>query len=95
MATSRSFQSMLNEYLPLELLNNEWQKRDYVYSKVTKKDTWKGGTLIVPFEGTQATSVEFGQLAADTDIAQDDFIRGQIAVQPEVWATMKFNHRCA
>lgn len=93
MSTSRSFQSMLNEYLPLDLLNNEWQKRDYVYSKVTKKDTWKGGTLVIPFEGQQATSVEFGQLAADTDVAQDDFIRGQIAVQPEVWSTMKFNHR--
>ncbi len=93
MSTSRSFQAMLNEYLPLELLNNEWQKRDYVYQKVTKKDDWKGGSLVVPFEGQQASSVEFGQLAADTDIAQDDFIRGTISTQPEVWASMKFNHR--
>lgn len=93
MSTSRSFQAMLNEFLPVDLLNNEWQKRDYVYSKVTKKDTWKGGSLVIPFEGQQATSVEFGQLAADTDISQDDFIRGTISTQPEVWSSMKFNHR--
>lgn len=93
MSTSRSFQSMLNEYLPLELLSQELQKRDYVLKTVEKKEDWKGGQLIVPFEGQAASSIEFGQLASSTDISQDNFVRGTISTQPEVWASLIFNHR--
>lgn len=93
MSTSRDFQTMLNEYLPLDLLKNEFMKRDYVYSKVDKQDDWKGGTLVIPFEGQHATSVEFGQLAAETDVSKYKYIRGQLTTQPEVWGTLRFEHR--
>lgn len=93
MATSRDFSAMLNEYLPLDLLSEEYQKRDYVMQKAEKDDGWKGGALNVPFEGQHASSVEFGQLAADTDIAKDLFVRGQITTMPEVWGSMLFLHR--
>jgi hypothetical protein len=36
MATTRSFSSMLNEYLPNELLAEEMIKRDFMLNKVTK-----------------------------------------------------------
>lgn len=93
MATSRDFQSMLNEYLPLELLKEEMQKRDYVLNRVEKDEGWKGGQLIVPFEGQHASSIEFGQLAADTDVSKYLYVRGTISVQPEAWGTMRFEHR--
>jgi hypothetical protein len=48
MATSRDFQAMLNEYLAIDLLKQEYQKRDYLLQKVNKDDGWKGGTLPVP-----------------------------------------------
>jgi hypothetical protein len=42
MSTDRSFQSMLNEYLAIDLLKEEWIKRDYTLQKVDRDDGWKG-----------------------------------------------------
>ncbi len=93
MATSRSFSTMLNEYLPNRLLREELIKRDYILTKVEKKNDWKGGKLIVPFKSAGASSVEFGQLAASTDISQDAYVRGSIDDYVEVWGSLVFNHR--
>ena len=93
MATTRSFQSMLNEFLPNELLKEELVKRDYLLTKVEKDDSWLGGNLVVPFKAAGASSVSAGQLSASSDIAQDSYIRGGISTQPEVWGSMIFNHR--
>jgi hypothetical protein len=48
MATNRDFQAMLNQYLPLRLLEQEFLKRDYLMQKVDQDSSWKGGDLIVP-----------------------------------------------
>lgn len=93
MGTNRDFQSMLNEYLPLELMSAEMMKRDYVLQNAKKREDWKGGTLVVPFEGQHGSSIEFGQLAADTDVSKYKYIRGQLTTQPEVWGTLRFEHR--
>ena len=93
MATNRSFQNMLNEYLPNELLKEELIKRDYLLTKVDKDDGWLGGNLVVPFRAAGASSVAFGQLSASTDIAQDNYVRGGIPSQKEAWGSMLFNHR--
>lgn len=93
MATNRDFASMLNQYLPLDLLKNEYMKRDYLMQKVTHDESWKGGDLIVPFEGQHASSVEFGALADSADIAKYDYVRGSISTQPEVWGSLIFQHR--
>lgn len=93
MATNRDFQAMLNQYLPLKLLEQEYIKRDYIMQKAEQITDWKGGDLIVPFQGQHASSVEFGQLAAQNDIAKYKYVRGSITTQPEVWGTLLFNHR--
>lgn len=101
MATSRSFQAMLNDFLPNKLLKEELVKRDYLLSKVEKDDTWigasgssgNGGNLIVPFKAAGASSVSYGSLTASNDVAEDVYVRGQISTQPEMWGTMKFYHR--
>jgi hypothetical protein len=100
MATTRSFSAMLNDYLPNELLREEMVKRDWLLTNVEKDDSWLGASstsgeaaYIVPFEGAGASSIEFGQMAADTDISEDVFVRGRISSQKEVWGSMKFNHR--
>lgn len=93
MATTRTFQDMLNEWLNYDLLKEEMIKRDYLLSKVARDDNWKGGTLPVPFKGAYASSVRFGALTAANDVSEDQYIRGEITTQPEVWGTMKFNHR--
>jgi hypothetical protein len=93
MSTTRSFQEMLNEYLPNELLREEMIKRDFLLSKVEKDDSWKGGALIVPFKAAGASSVAFGSLSASNDIAEDKYVRGSVAGHKEVWGSMLFNHR--
>lgn len=102
MATLRSFQDMLNDFLPNELLKEEMVKRDYLLNKVDKDDSWigastgaggNGGALVVPFKAAGASSVSYGQLSASNDIAQDLYVRGKITDQPEVWGSMIFNHR--
>jgi hypothetical protein len=93
MATLRTFQDMLNQYLPNELLRDEFIKRDYVLQKVEKDDGWLGGDLIVPFEGASASSVSFGGLTDETDISEDVLIRGVVSGQKEVWGSMQFKHR--
>lgn len=101
MSTNRTFQAMLNDFLPNELLKEEIVKRDYLLNKIEKDDTWigasgatgSGGQLIVPFKAAGASSVSYGQLSASNDIAEDQYVRGQINTQPEVWGSLIFNHR--
>lgn len=93
MATLRTFQSMLNEYLPNRLLKEELIKRDYILSNTEIDDNWKGGKLIVPFKASGASSVRMGKLTASNDIAQDQYVRGSIDDYVEAWGSMIFEHR--
>lgn len=93
MGTTRSFSNMLNQYLPNDLLKEEIVKRDWILKNVEMDNSWKGGDLIVPFKGIQASSVAFGSLTASNDVGEDGYVRGSITTQPEVWGTMSFNHR--
>lgn len=91
MATARSFQDMLNEYLPNRLLKEELIKRSFLLQNVEKDNNWKGGKLIVPFRGNQANSVKFGSLTAANDISEADYVRGSIDDYTEVWGSLIFN----
>lgn len=93
MSTTRSFQDMLNEFLPNELLKEEFVKRDYLLSKVEKQNDWLGGNLVVPFKAAGASSVSFGSLTASNDIGEDKYVRGGVSGHKEVWGSMIFNHR--
>lgn len=93
MSTDQTFSSMLNQYLPNQLLKEELVKRDYVLNKVEKDDTWKTGTLIVPFKAAGASSVAFGSLTSSDDIAEDQHVRGEVSSAKEMWGSMIFNHR--
>lgn len=93
MSTDRSFSTMLNDFLPNELLKEEFVKRDYVMQNVEKDDGWKGGPLIVPFKAAGASSVSFGSLTASNDVAEDKYVRGTVSAPKEVSGTMIFNYR--
>lgn len=93
MSTTRSFQDMLNEYLPNKLLKEEMIKRDYILSNVEKDDKWKGGKIIVPFKAAGASSIKMGSLTAAGDISEDKYVRGSIDDYKECWGSMVFNQR--
>jgi len=93
MGTTRSFQAMLNEYLSYDLMKEELIKRDWLLSNIEVEDGWKGGTIPVPFEGAAASSLKYGGLTGQSDISEYQYVRGQITAMPEVWGSLKFNHR--
>jgi len=97
MATSRSFQAMINDYLTTEVLRAELPKRMFLLDKVKKDDSWVGGNAtqgyVVPFVGGSASSVTFGSLTAAGDIAEDQDVRGTVDVQPELWGSMMFHSK--
>lgn len=93
MATTSSFDSMLNEYLSYDLLKEEMIKRDYLLNRVEKDNGWKNGTLIVPFQSAGASSIAFGELVASSNIAEDQYVRGEVSSYKELWGTMLFNQK--
>ena len=93
MSTQRSFQSMLNQFLPNPLLRENFQKKDYFLQNVSKDNTWLGGEMIVPFRAGGASSVRLGSLTPSNEIGQSKVVRGTISRQPEVWGSMIFNER--
>ncbi len=42
MATTQTFQTMLNDYLTYDLLKEEYIKRDWLLTNVEKDNGWKG-----------------------------------------------------
>jgi len=93
MATTANFNAMLKRYMPFELLVEEMKKRNYFWNKVNRKKGWKGGTMEVPFEGGEASSLNFGALTSESDIAEGEYVMGLITAQPELWGTMVFNQK--
>lgn len=91
MATTRSFSAMLNEYAPTRVFKEELLKRDWLLQNIEKDEKWLGGNIIVPFIGAQASSIEFGQLAADTDISEFVPVRGTISGYKEAYGSLVFN----
>jgi hypothetical protein len=91
---------MLLDYAPLSLLEQEMIKRDWLLSNVEMDNGWQGASstsgeaaYLVPFVGAGASSIEFGSLAAASDISEDSFVRGKQNTQAEVWGSMIFNSR--
>lgn len=84
---------MLNEYLTNELLENEFLDRSWLLQNIEIDKDYNGGTVPVPFEGNSMSSIKFGSLTADTDVAEADFQRGTLAGAVEMWGSMLFRHR--
>ena len=93
MSTNRTFQDMLNEYLTYDMLKEELLQRHWLLSNIEIDDGWKGGTLPVSFKGAQASSLKFGGLTDESDIAEDKYVRGEVTDYRELWGTLLFNHR--
>lgn len=93
MGTTQSFSAMLNQYLPNDLLKEEIIKRDWLLQNVDRDDEWKGGQLVVAFEGAKASSVKFGSLTDASDVSEYNYQRGTVDDYKEVWGTLKFNQR--
>lgn len=91
MTTLASFDSMLNEHLDYDLLMEEIMPRNWLLQNCDKDQTWRNGPLIIPFRGQRGSSYAMGKLTAENDIAEYDYVRGQVDEYKECWGTLKFN----
>lgn len=93
MAITRTFNEMLLDYVPEDLLKNEVIKKDWFLSNCEIVDGWAGGSMEVAFREAVATSMAFGALTADTDIAESVNVRGSVSGHKFVSGSMIFNQR--
>lgn len=91
MATARTYSAMLNEYLTNDLMRQEFIKRSYLFEKIEKDNSWKGGTVPVPFQGGQASSLSFGSLTSTANISESEYVRGEITTYKELWGSLVLN----
>jgi len=91
--TQRSFQAMLQEYIPNELLMYEQKERSWYFKNVEMDNGWKTGNIVVPFEGSGASSISFGGLTDSTDISESQYIRGNIPTAVEAWGAIILHQR--
>lgn len=92
MGTARDFNSMLNEHLDYDLLKAEMIKKTWLLENCDHDETWKGGTIPVPFKGAQASSMKWGGLTDTTDVSASQMVRGTISSYKEAWGTLSFKH---
>jgi hypothetical protein len=92
MATTVTFQDMLNEYAPNAIFNEELVKQDYFLKTIEKDENWLGGDLIIPSKRNKGNSVSFGSLTAAASITKANYQRGKIEDYVEVWGSMIFDH---
>jgi len=88
--TTRTFSSMLHDYLPNSLLREEMIKRDWFLTNVKKDNNWMGGDIQVPFEAAHASSIKFGGLTAANAISEYNYVKGSITAYKEVWGSLLF-----
>ena len=88
-----TFDQMINEYLPYDLLMEEYKKMDWLMQNCNMKEGWLGGTLIVPYQSSYAASVKMGGLTNENEIDEATYVRGQVDGYKEVWASLVFNSR--
>jgi hypothetical protein len=93
MATSTLFDNMLRSYAPNKLFREELVKRDWFLSNVEKDESWLGDALEVRFKAATASSVKFGSLTTQSDIASSQFTKGTVTNQPEAWGSLIFWHK--
>jgi hypothetical protein len=89
MATTSTFSNMLNEFVGEKMLMAELKKRDWVLSNVELDTEVVASPYILPFLSNVGSTVTFGSLAADTDIAEEQTLRGEVTYA-EAWSSMIF-----
>lgn len=90
--STRSFSSMVNEYLHYDLVKEELEEKSLLWSKIDK-DLAAPDNVIVPFQSQQATSVRSGGLTPAADIAEAGYSRGVVTDFPQITGSMKFWER--
>jgi hypothetical protein len=93
--TTTNLQEMLTEYLPHDLITEEFQKHNFLWNAFEKDKSWKNGTdYVVPWEFAPNTDLNMGGLIAETDIGDlGVYKKAKKSDQPELWGAIKFHQK--
>lgn len=91
--STRSFSTMLNEYLTNEVVFNAVMERSWLLKNIEIDTSYNGGTVPVPFESNAPTSIGFNFLTDTSDIHEAAYIRGTLSAAVEVYGSMLFRQR--
>ncbi len=88
--TSADFNAVLKRFTPYKMQVEALKAKNYFWNKVAKNEGWEAGTMEIPIEGAEASSLRFGKLVASNDISSGAYDMALVTLQPELWGAMKF-----
>lgn len=86
---------MLTQYLPHDLITEEFSKENFLWNQFEKDKSWKNGTeYVIPWEFAKGSDINMGGLVAETDIGDLGVYKKAIkTTQPELWGAIKFHQK--
>ena len=91
---SATFSAMLNEWLVYsDILEQTFQKQNWLMSNANMIKTWQGGQLIVPIQQSFASSMKMGGLTDIADVDGATYLRGSLPGYKEAYGSLQFHSR--
>lgn len=87
MSATATYGDLLKRYTPEKLIENTFAKYNLLWTECSKDKSWRGGTREVPLHESGFSSVQFGSLAAATDIGEMKVAMGT-ATMKELWGSV-------
>lgn len=87
MAATATYGALLKRYTPESVFENEFKKISYLWQQCEKDKSYRGGTYEIPIEESGFSSLQFGSLAADTDIGEMEVALGTCSMV-ELWGSI-------
>jgi hypothetical protein len=90
MSTNADFDNVIKRVTPYTMMVDTFKRKNYFWNKIKKEQGWKGGTIEIPIEGGEASSLRFGKLVRSNDISSGTYDLALCTSQPELWGALKF-----
>jgi hypothetical protein len=88
MGATQSYSALLKRFMNEKMLENEYAKKSYIWQTCDKDASWAGGVYEVPILEAGFSSMSFGALTAQADIAEAQVALGTISAHKELWASL-------
>lgn len=91
-SSTANLQEMLTQYLPHDLITEEFAKENFLWNMFEKDKSWKTGTeYVVPWEFAKPADLQMGGLVAEADMGDLGIYKKAIkSTQPELWGALRF-----
>ena len=90
-----NLQDMLTQYLPNDLITEEFAKENFLWNLFEKDRSWKNGTdYVIPWEFAKSADMQMGGLVLDADIGDLGVYKKAVKTnQPQLFGALKFQQK--